>query len=123
MSTAREKIEILQPLRMDIPPTGLRSGKLILRLDAVTGGYDRARPVIRDLSLTIVGPQRVAIIGPNGSGKTTLLALITGQLQPQDGEVDLRGPFAMLDQHLSFLDPGASIRANFLRLKSASRRK
>jgi ATPase subunit of ABC transporter with duplicated ATPase domains len=78
--------------------------------------YDPARPVIRDLSLSIIGSQRVAITGPNGSGKTTLPALITGQLAPQDGEVDLRVPFAMLDQHLSFLDSGASIRANFLRL-------
>jgi ATPase subunit of ABC transporter with duplicated ATPase domains len=101
---------------MDIPPTGLAPGKLVLRLDAVTGGYDPELPVIHDLSLTIVGPERVAITGPNGSGKTTLLALISGWLEPQRGNVDLRVPFAFLDQHLSLLDPSISIRGNFLAL-------
>ena len=37
-------------------------------------------PVIRNLSLAITGPERVAVTGPNGSGKTTLLRLITGAL-------------------------------------------
>ena len=42
------------------------------------------RPVIRDLSFAITGPERVAVTGPNGSGKTTLLALVTGRLAPVD---------------------------------------
>jgi ABC-type bacteriocin/lantibiotic exporter with double-glycine peptidase domain len=45
-------------------------------------GYEPNRPVIKDLSLAITGPERVATVGPNGSGKVTLLALVTGQLRP-----------------------------------------
>jgi ATPase subunit of ABC transporter with duplicated ATPase domains len=116
VSGAREKIEILQPLRMDIPSTGLPSGKVVLRLDAVTGGYDPVRPVVRDFSLAIVGPERVAITGPNGGGKTTLLALMTGRLKPLLGTVELRSDFAILDQFMSLLDQSLSIRSNFLRL-------
>lgn len=116
LSAARETIEILQPLRMDPAPTGLSTSRTVLRLDAVTGGYDPSRPVIRDLSLVVTGPERIAISGPNGSGKTTLLKLITGQLMPHQGHVDLKVPFALLDQHVGLLDPHQALRDNFLRL-------
>lgn len=121
LNAAREKVEVRQPLRMDIPSAGLPSNKLVLRLDSVTGGHDPAQPVIRDLSLTITGPERVAIAGPNGSGKTTLLALIAGQLEPWSGRVDLHVRHALLDQHVGILDPDRSLRDNFLRLNPGAR--
>lgn len=116
LSAAREKIEILQPLRMDIPPTGLATGRTVLRLERVTGGYPPDPPLIRDLSLNITGPERIVIAGPNGSGKTTLLKIITGQIVPQSGLVELSVPFALLDQHVRRLDPALSLRDNFRRL-------
>lgn len=116
LAAAREKIEVLQPLRMDIPPTGISPGKTVLRLDGVTGGYDAAHPVIHDLSLTITGPERIVLAGPNGSGKTTLLKMITGQIAPQRGSVDLMVTFALLDQHVGLLDPARSLLDNFLNL-------
>jgi ATPase subunit of ABC transporter with duplicated ATPase domains len=117
---AREKIEVLQPLRMDIHPTGLAPGRTVLRLDEVTGGYDPDHPVIRNLSLTITGPESIVIAGPNGSGKTTLLKMITGQIVPQSGRVDLSAPFALLDQHVGSLDPARTLRDNFLHLNPAA---
>ncbi|MDQ0325760.1 ATPase subunit of ABC transporter with duplicated ATPase domains [Rhodopseudomonas julia] len=116
LAEARASVEILRPLSMELAPTGLPRGKTVLRVDAVTGGYDPARPVICDFSMTITGPERVAIAGPNGSGKTTLVKLITGRLEPQKGHVDLAVPFAFLDQHVSLLRPGLSLRENFRRL-------
>lgn len=101
---------------MDIPSSGLSPGKTVLRLDAVTGGYDPDRPVIRDLSMTVTGPERAIIAGPNGSGKTTLLKIITGQIAPQRGRVGLRVPFALLDQHVGLLDPARTLRDSFLHL-------
>ncbi|MCY6383358.1 ABC-F family ATP-binding cassette domain-containing protein [Hoeflea prorocentri] len=120
LTAAREKIEILQPIEMSIPPTGLPPGKLVLRLNGVTGGYDPDRPLIRDLSLTVSGPERVLIAGPNGSGKTTLLKLIAGQVAPQSGTVDLMVSFAMLDQHLALLDPARALRENYQRLNPSA---
>lgn len=116
LTAAREKIEILQPLRMDIPATGLAAARTVLRLDGVTGGYASDHPIIRDLSLTITGPERIVIAGPNGSGKTTLLKIITGQIIPQRGRVDMMVSFAMLDQHIGLLDPARTLRDNFQRL-------
>lgn len=119
VSIAREKIEVLQPLRMDIAPTGIASSRTALQLEEVTGGYDPDRPIIRNLSLTITGPERVVIAGPNGSGKTTLLKIITGQIMPQSGLAHLTVPFVLLDQHVRLLDPAQTLRENFLQLNPA----
>ncbi|WP_425989956.1 ABC-F family ATP-binding cassette domain-containing protein [Brevundimonas sp. TWP2-3-2] len=115
-TTARERIEVLQPLTVTLPSTGLSIGREILALDRVTAGYVSDRPVLTGLSLRIAGPERVAVIGPNGSGKTTLLALIIGALAPLSGSVRRSTPAAMLDQQVAILDPALSIRDNFRRL-------
>ena len=114
-AAARRKVEVLQPLMVALPSTSLPAGKIVLKVDMVSVGYDH-RPVLRELSFDIVGPERLAVTGPNGSGKTTLLALITGQLQPASGSVQVMTRFALLDQQVSLLDPALSIRDNFRRI-------
>lgn len=113
LQAAREKIEVVAPLRMSLETCGLSAGKNVLCVQGVTGGPVLARPVIRDLSLTITGPERIAITGANGSGKTTLLNLITGQIPPEQGQVTLGVPWALLDQHLGLLDEAHTIRQAF----------
>lgn len=115
-AAAREKIEILQPFSVTLPPAGLPANKVVLKMDSVTAGYRPAEPVLSDLSFGIVGPERIAVTGPNGSGKTTLLALVTAELKPWTGTVSVISKFAMLDQQVSLLDPSISIRDNFLRI-------
>ncbi|MGO4665432.1 ATP-binding cassette domain-containing protein [Bosea sp. 2RAB26] len=115
-TAARERIEILQPLSVTLPSTGLPANRTVLTIDRVSAGHERERPILRDLSLTVTGPERLAVTGRNGSGKTTLLALIAGQLRPWAGSVRVLTGFAMLDQRVSLLDPALSIRDNFLRI-------
>ena len=45
---------------------------------------------LNDISLDI-GQNVVGLVGPNGAGKTTLLRLITGQLRPTSGTVEIAG--------------------------------
>ncbi|MCS3993602.1 ATP-binding cassette domain-containing protein, partial [Bradyrhizobium japonicum] len=111
-----QRIEILQPLSVKLPATKLPAGREVLWLDEVRAGYQPEQPVLRDLSLTLVGPERVALVGPNGSGKTTLLKLIAGELRPFAGTVRVRPDFALFDQKVSLLDPEISILENFRRL-------
>lgn len=111
---ARGKIEVVDPLSVGLPSTGLPASRTVLELDRVSAGYVPNRPVIKDLSLTLAGPERVAITGPNGSGKSTLLALIAGTLVPWSGTVRVGVPFALFDQRVTLLDPARSIADNFL---------
>ena len=119
-ASAREQIEVLQPMSVSLPPTGLSAGREVLKVERVTAGYHPDRPVLRDVSMAITGPERVAVTGPNGGGKTTLLAVISGALEPWSGEARVFTRYAMLDQRVSVLDPAASIRDNFRRLNPAA---
>ena len=112
-SDARSKVEILTPLSVTLTSTNLPAGRTVLQADGLTGGPDPASPIIRAVSLQLTGPERVAIAGPNGSGKTTLLRLLTGALPASAGVARIMVPYAMLDQTVSLLDPGLTIRDNF----------
>ncbi|HEY3583516.1 MAG TPA: ATP-binding cassette domain-containing protein, partial [Casimicrobiaceae bacterium] len=74
-----------------------------MRLTGVTFGYDRRRPVLSGIDLTIPRGRLVAIMGGSGSGKTTILRLIGGQLRPQAGKVEVDGnDVAALDREALF---------------------
>jgi ABC-type uncharacterized transport system ATPase subunit len=46
---------------------------------------------LADVSLTIKHREIYGLIGPNGSGKSTTLKMITGLIEPSDGEILYRG--------------------------------
>jgi ABC-type nitrate/sulfonate/bicarbonate transport system ATPase subunit len=51
----------------------------------------RIVPVLQDVSLSAAREEFVSLIGPSGSGKSTLLNIICGLMQPDEGDVLLRG--------------------------------
>jgi ATPase subunit of ABC transporter with duplicated ATPase domains len=116
LAAARGRIEIVAPLSVSLPSTGLAAGKEVLRLDAVTAGYAPGRPVLGPVSLEITGPERIAVMGPNGAGKSTLLAVMVGALPLLSGRARRGTAAALFDQGVSLLDPAASILENFRRL-------
>src|SRR4051812_4699428 len=63
-----------------------RTGTRVIVAEHVSFAYDE-RPVLEDVSTTILRGDKVGIIGPNGSGKTTLLRLLLGQLEPTTGTI------------------------------------
>jgi len=92
---------------------GERSGRLVVEARDVSFAY-AGRPIIRDLSTTIMRGDRVGIVGPNGSGKTTLLRLLLGELQPDSGTIRLGTniELAYFDQLREQLDPDRSVVAS-----------
>lgn len=63
----------------------------MIELYNVTGGYDKQKPTVRDITFTVDKGSFVALLGPNGSGKTTLIRLIMNVLTTQSGEVKVEG--------------------------------
>ncbi|MEN1985156.1 ABC-F family ATP-binding cassette domain-containing protein [Paenibacillus hubeiensis] len=75
---------------MDVSVGSTRLGKKILEIEHLSKSVGD-RKLISDLNYIAVPGDRVGIIGPNGSGKSTLLQMISGKLEPDEGEVVL-GP-------------------------------
>ena len=82
-----------------------------VQFEHVKFGYDPAKPIIHDFSLTTEPGQTVAIVGPTGAGKTTLIKLLqrfydvdAGKLLVDGVDVrdwnrtELRSEFAMVLQ-------------------------
>jgi len=90
-----------------------RSGRLVVEAQGAAFGYG-GRPVIENLTTTIISGDKVGIIGPNGSGKTTLLRLLLGELAPQQGQVKLgsRLEVVYFDQLRERLDLEKSVQEN-----------
>ncbi|HZF78047.1 MAG TPA: ABC transporter ATP-binding protein [Acetobacteraceae bacterium] len=62
-----------------------------VRFEAVTFGYDPARPVLRGLDLQIRPGETVALVGPSGAGKTTLCSLLPRFYEAQQGRITVDG--------------------------------
>jgi ATPase subunit of ABC transporter with duplicated ATPase domains len=115
LGSARARLDARRELDITLSPVDLPGGKTVLELEGVSFRHPgAAAPLLHDFSLRMVGPERIALLGPNGSGKTTLIQLILGRLQPDAGSVSVGVErLACLDQHASLLDPGRSILDNF----------
>ena len=58
----------------------------MIALTNITKEYP-GKVLFKDASLRIGDHERVAIVGPNGAGKSTLMKIITGDVEPDDGEI------------------------------------
>ena len=67
-----------------------QSAEPILRLRGVGRRYG-GLVALRDVDLDVAQGERRAVLGPNGAGKTTLFNVISGDLPPTSGTVELYG--------------------------------
>lgn len=118
LTAARGRVEVLTPLTIALPPTGLPAAAMVLDMDGVT--VTVGARTLGPWTLRVRGPERVAIAGPNGAGKSTLLRVAAGDLARGGGTVSRPGGrVALLDQHGALLDHGASVLDNVRRINPA----
>lgn len=61
----------------------------ILRFEKVSFGYKEISPLLEEVDFSIRRGTKTTIMGQNGSGKSTLFKLITGELSPVDGNINV----------------------------------
>ena len=92
-------------------PEAPRSGREVAKLSGLGKAFGE-KVVYRHLDGQILRGDRIAVIGLNGAGKTTLLKLLAGELQPDEGKIELghnvvAGYFAQ--HHTESLDPERTV--------------
>ncbi|GGV37375.1 multidrug ABC transporter ATP-binding protein [Streptomyces longisporoflavus] len=75
------------------PEPGVRPDQLLGRvgMEHVSFRYEKDKPLIEDLSLTVEPGNTVAIVGPTGAGKTTLVNLLMRFYEVTGGRITLDG--------------------------------
>ncbi|WP_433566319.1 ABC-F family ATP-binding cassette domain-containing protein [Nocardia sp. CA-151230] len=98
LTDMQDRLRDDREIRVDLPDTRLYPGQDVLELTEVR------LPCGPTVTLTISGPERIALTGRNGIGKTTLLHRIR--------EESPRVPWRMLPQRLDVFDEGKSVFEN-----------
>jgi ATP-binding cassette subfamily B protein len=57
----------------------------------VSFAYEKGKPALSDVSVTIEPGTTLALVGPSGSGKTTIVNLVLGLIRPNAGQVCIDG--------------------------------
>lgn len=107
LSEADEVLREDDTLALSLPDTEVPAGRTVF-----AGERIRVRDLFADVTLSVRGPERIALTGRNGAGKSTLLRVISGDLVPDDGLMNRSGRVAYLSQRLDLLDPERSTLEN-----------
>jgi len=75
----------------------------ILNAQSVTKQFG-AKPLFKDISLTVEDGEFYALMGPNGSGKSTLLRMIAGIYNSNSGKITKQGKI------ISIINLGAGLK-------------
>lgn len=91
-------------------PAGERLGDQVIEFNGVSKAF-KDRLLIDNLSFSVPAGAIVGIIGPNGAGKSTLFKMITGNEQPDSGEVKIGSTvkLAYVDQSRDSLSDGKTV--------------
>ncbi|WP_096188225.1 ABC transporter ATP-binding protein [Evansella halocellulosilytica] len=63
----------------------------LLTIQSLTGGYQKSKPVLHDVTFSVKPYEIVGLIGLNGAGKSTTIKHILGLMEPHKGEVSILG--------------------------------
>ena len=90
-----------------------KSGQLVVDANNINKNFS-SKCIISNFSIQIKRGDRIGIVGPNGIGKTTLIKMLSGEVQPDSGEIKLGSNLiiAEFDQMREKLNVGNSLLQN-----------
>ena len=71
---------------VEIDSVSSRLGKKTIEFSHVSKGFN-GHKLISDFSYIVLRDDRLGFIGPNGCGKSTLMKMLTGSMEPDEGEI------------------------------------
>lgn len=83
-----EKPDQSWQMKIDFDHLPRAYGEMLILSD-LSIGYSSDEAIIQDITTTLLGGERIAVMGANGSGKSTLFRTIAGQIEPLSGEMRL----------------------------------
>lgn len=77
--------------------------------------YDATKPILKEANFVVRRGAKLTLMGQNGAGKSTLFSLITGLLQPHEGDINIqpRTSIAIARQIIPRHELGLTVREFF----------
>ncbi|MFA6963700.1 MAG: ATP-binding cassette domain-containing protein [Patescibacteria group bacterium] len=63
--------------------------EVILRFDEVSFEYQHDKPLLDEASFSVRRNSKITLMGQNGAGKSSLFNMITGELKPKKGQINI----------------------------------
>ena len=60
-----------------------------IRAAGLVKSFDLEKRILDGLSFQVDSGERVGLLGRNGAGKTTVFRMLTGELEPDEGEIQI----------------------------------
>ena len=67
----------------------MSKAEAIVRFENISFEYGHTKPILEEVSFLIRQKSKTTIMGQNGAGKSTIFKLITGELKPEDGNINI----------------------------------
>jgi len=74
---------------------------MLINVNKITK-FIKDKEILKDISFRIYDGERIGIVGNNGVGKTTLLKVIIGEIEYDEGNVELHGRCGYLPQNITY---------------------
>ena len=84
----RDRKVMEEDKNVEVNALASRLGRKTIEIEHVSKSFD-GKKLIDDFSYILLKGDRIGIVGPNGSGKSTLLKIITGNLEPDEGTINV----------------------------------
>ncbi len=65
-------------------------GESIVSFDEVTYSHVKNKPILKEVSFNIRKNAKITLMGQNGAGKSTIFKLITGELEIDEGDINIK---------------------------------